>query len=155
MHLSRVAILASLVLAGATKVAAAQVYEGPAARRAEVFWSPADRFWTGGVAPRSCLRSGRKGPFPSAPRLQAAVYEQRGELIGEVRSTPAMAPKVVAQAQSCANEADSATTTYALLTDAERNWGVFRNAFSACLTRNNTAQYVGSMTLWIDQACNW
>jgi hypothetical protein len=66
-----------------------------------------------------------------------------------------MAPKVVAQARSCATEADSATTTYALLSDAERNWGVFRSAFSACLTRNNTAQYVGSMTLWIDQACNW
>jgi hypothetical protein len=155
MHVSRVAILAGLALAGSAAAAAAQVYEGPAAYRTEVFWSPADRFWTGGLAPQSCLRSGRRAPFGSAPRLQAAVYEQRGELIGEIRSTPAMAPKVVAQARSCATEADSATTTYALLSDAERNWGVFRSAFSACLTRNNTAQYVGSMTLWVDQACNW
>lgn len=33
--------------------------------------------------------------------------------------------------------------------------GVFRSAFSTCMARNHTAQYVGSMTLWIDQACNW
>jgi hypothetical protein len=66
-----------------------------------------------------------------------------------------MAPLVIAQARSCAVEADSVTTTRGLLTQADRNWGLFRAAFSACLARNNTAQYVGSMTLWIDQRCDW
>jgi hypothetical protein len=155
MNFSRAAFLASLVLAGSATAAAAETYQGAAAYRTAVFWSPADRFWSGGIAPQACLRSGRKAAFSAAPRLQAAVYEQRGELIGEIRAAPAMAPRVVAQAHSCANEADSATTTYALLTDADRNWGVFRSAFSTCMARNHTAQYVGSMTLWIDQACNW
>lgn len=155
MHFPRVAILAGLALAGSATTAAAEVYEGPAAYRTAVFWSPADRLWTGGVAAQSCLRSGRKVALSAAPRVQAAVYEQRGELIGEIRAEPIVAAKVVAQARSCATEADSATTTLALLTDADRNWGVFRQAFSVCLSRNNTAQYVGSMTLWIDQACNW
>jgi hypothetical protein len=155
MHLLRVIAVASLALAGSATTAAAEVYQGPAAYRTAVFWSPADRLWTGGVAAQSCLRSGRKAAFSAAPRVQAAVYEQRGELIGEIRAEPTVAAKVVAQARSCATEADSATTTLALLTDADRNWGVFRQAFSVCLSRNNTAQYVGSLTLWIDQACNW
>jgi len=155
MNFPRVAILAGLALAGSATTAAAEVYEGPAAYRTAVFWSPADRLWSGGVPAQSCLRSGRKAAYSAAPRIQAAVYEQRGELIGEIRAAPSLAAKVVAQARSCANEADSATTTLALLTDADRNWGVFRQAFSVCLSRNNTAQYVGSMTLWIDQACNW
>jgi hypothetical protein len=149
-------MVAGLVLAGSATTAAAEAYQGPAAYRTSVFWSPADRFWSGGVAPQACLRTGRKAAaLSAAPRLQAAAYEQRGELIGEIRAAPAIAPRVVAQAHSCATEADSATTTYALLTDADRNWGVFRSAFSTCMRRNNTAQYVGSMTLWIDQACNW
>ena len=148
-------MLAGLVLATSATGAAAQIYLGPAAYRTAVFWSPADRIWTGGVAPESCLRSGRKAALSAAPRLQAAVYEQRGELIGEIRSEPAMAPRVIAQAHSCATEADSATTTYALLTDAQRNWGVFHSAFSSCMVRNHSDRYVGSMTLWIDQACNW
>ncbi|THD80622.1 MAG: hypothetical protein E7812_07790 [Phenylobacterium sp.] len=170
MHSTRLAVVASLVLAAmaaagsagaatnaaATNMAAtSQAYAGPAAYRTEVFWSPAERLWSGGVSPGACLRSGRRTPHPVTPRLQAASYEQDGELIGEIRSAPAMVPVVVAQARSCAVEADSATTTYALLTDAERNWGVFHNAFATCMSRNHTAQYVGSMTLWIDQRCNW
>ena len=143
------------MLGGAATRAAAEPYQGAHAYRTAVFWSPADRFWTGGVEPEQCLKNGKRAAFSAAPRLQAAVYERRGELIGEIRATPVLAPHVIAQARSCATEADSATTTYALLTDADRNWGVFRNAFSVCMTRNNTAQYVGSMTLWIDQACNW
>ena len=155
MNFRSAAVLAGLVLAGSATAAAAETYQGPRAYRTEVFWSPADRFWTGGVAAQACLRSGRKVAYSAVPRAQEAAFEQRGELIGEIRAAPAIAPKVVAQAHSCANEADSATTTYALLTDAERNWGVFHKAFSSCMARNNTAQYVGSMTLWIDQACNW
>ena len=159
MFSPRLAGLASLALAAAAatsaKAATTEAYAGPAAYRTEVFWSPAERLWTGGVPAGACLRSGRRTAHPVTPHLQAASYEQDGELIGEIRSAPAMVPVVVAQAKSCAVEADSATTTYALLTDAERNWGVFRGAFSTCMARNNTAQYVGSMTLWIDQRCNW
>ena len=170
MFSARLAVLASLALAtmaaagsaqaaattaATTAATANQAYQGPTAYRTEVFWSPAERLWSGGVPSGACLRSGRRTPHPVTPRLQAASYEQDGELIGEIRSAPAMIPVVVAQARSCAVEADSATTTYALLTDAERNWGVFHNAFATCMSRNHTAQYLGSMTLWIDQRCNW
>jgi len=155
MKFAGAAILAALALAGVVQSASAEPYQGGKAYRTAVFWSPADRFWTGGVDPQSCLRNGATGTFGAAPRLQAAMLERTGELIGEIRATPVMAPKVIAQAHACATEADSATTTYALLTDAERNWGVFSRAFSVCMARNNTAQYVGSMTLWIDQACIW
>ena len=158
MHAVRVLVLASLalVVAGARAEAAtsaADGYRGPGAYRTEVFWNPADRFWTGGLAPDGCSAAGRRAA-PIA-RVRRAVYQQRGELIGEIRAEPARVPAVVAQAHSCAREADSATTTYALLTDADRNWGVFQKAFSMCMTRNNQAQYVGSMTLWIDQSCDW
>lgn len=149
------AMWAALALATLATPAAAETYQGARAYRTAVFWSPADRFWTGGVEGAACLRNGRHVAAPAAPRLQAASYQTTGELIGEIRAAPALASKIVAQAHSCATEADSATTTYALLTDAERNWGIFQSAFSVCMARSNTAQYVGSMTLWIDQACNW
>jgi hypothetical protein len=153
-------MLAGLALAAAmvgahAGAATTGAYPGAAAFRTAVFWSPADRFWTGELAPGACLRSGRRLARAVIPRLQAAAYQQTGELIGEIRAEPAMAPVVIAQARRCAVEADSATTTRALLTAAERNWGLFRSAFSGCMSRNNTAQYVGSMTLWIDQRCDW
>jgi len=150
---------AALALAAAAAATGARAdtapYLGAAAYRTAVFWSPADRLWSGDLAPQACLRSGRKASLPALPRFQAARFEQSGELIGEILSTPAMAPRVIAQARSCALEADSATTTQALLTQAERNWGTFSSAFSACLARNDTARYVGSMTLWIDRRCDW
>lgn len=154
MQLARVAVLAGLMLAAVGSEAKAQAYEGPAAYRTAVFWNPADRFWSGGLAPDGCTTAGRRVPLPAA-RVRTAIYQQRGELIGEIRAEAARVPAVIAQAHSCATEADSATTTFALLTDADRNWGVFQRAFSTCMSRNNAAQYVGSMTLWIDQRCDW
>lgn len=147
--------LAALCAAAGARAETNEAYLGPGAYRTAVFWSPADRLWSGDLAPEACLRSGRKASLIAVPRLQAARFAQSGELVGEILSTPELAPRVIAQAKSCAIEADSATTTQALLTDAERNWGTFRSAFSACLTRNKTAQYVGSMTLWIDRRCDW
>jgi hypothetical protein len=157
MTFSRVALCAGLALAASMAAASAradtEAYQGPEAYRTAVFWSPADRLWAGAVTPGACLVSGKRGAF--AQRTPIAAYEQSGELVGEIRSTPAHAPQVIAQAKSCAVEADSATTTRALVTAAEANWGTFRSAFSACMSRNHEAQYVGSMTLWIDQRCNW
>lgn len=153
MHVGRVVALAALALVAAGGRARAETYEGPAAYRTVVFWNPADRFWTGGLPPEACSAAGRQAS--PTTRVRTAIYRRRGELIGEIRAEPARAPTVIAQAHSCASEADSATTTYALLTDADRNWGVFQSAFSMCMTRNNQAQYVGSMTLWIDQSCDW
>lgn len=157
MQLRPVALIAGLALAAVAGASArAEVYPGASAYRTEVFWAPADRLWSGGIAPQTCERNGRhRSLVGAAPRLQAAVYEQRGELIGEIRSEPAQAPKVLAQARSCATEADSATTTEALLRDAGRNWSTFSAAFASCLARNNASQYVGSMTLWIDERCDW
>jgi hypothetical protein len=159
MHPARAAIAAAAALAAlaaATGVRADTLpYLGAAAYRTAVFWSPADRLWSGQLAPQACLRSGRTAPATAAPRFQAARFEQSGELVGEILSTPAMAPRVIAQARACALEADSATTTRALLTEAERNWATFAGAFTACLTRNDAARYVGSMTLWIDRRCDW
>jgi hypothetical protein len=145
MRFSRVALCAGLALAASMAAASAradtEAYQGPEAYRTAVFWSPADRLWAGAVTPGACLVSGKRGAF--AQRTPIAAYEQSGE------------PQVIAQAKSCAVEADSATTTRALVTAAEANWGTFRSAFSACMSRNHEAQYVGSMTLWIDQRCNW
>jgi hypothetical protein len=153
--LASTALFAAAGARAGTNEAYNDAYLGPGAYRTAVFWSPADRLWSGDLAPEACLRSGRKASLIAAPRLQAARFEQSGELVGEILSTPELAPRVIAQAKSCAIEADSATTTQALLTETERNWGTFRSAFSACLTRNKTAQYVGSMTLWIDRRCDW
>lgn len=149
-----VALAACLALVAASGQARADVYQGPEAYRTMVFWYQADRFWTGGLAPQGCTAAGSRAPL-AASRVRTAVLQQRGELIGEIRALPAQAPAVIAQAHSCAAEADSATTTQDLLTHAQRNWGVFQTAFSMCMARNKQAQYVGSMTLWIDQRCDW
>jgi hypothetical protein len=157
MQFRRVAFCAGLALAASTAAAAAHAdtekYQGPEAYRTAVFWSPADRLWAGAVTPGACSVAGKRAA--AIAHTPVAAYEQRGELIGEIRSSPAKAPEVLAQAKSCAVEADSATTTRALVTAADANWGTFRTAFSACMTRNHEAEYVGSMTLWIDQRCNW
>ncbi|MFC3070525.1 hypothetical protein [Phenylobacterium soli] len=154
MQAARIVALALLGLFATGTQAAAETYEGPSAYRTAVFWNPAERLWTGGLAPDGCTAAGHRAPMAAA-KVRTAVYQQRGELIGEIRALPAQAPLVIAQAHSCATEADSATTTYALLTEADRNWSLFRKAFSACMSRTNQAQYVGSMTLWIDQRCDW
>jgi hypothetical protein len=157
MQFRRVACCVGLALAASAAAAAAhadtEAYQGPDADRTAVFWNPADRLWSGAVTPGACMTSGKR--VAAAAHTPVAAYEQRGELIGEIRSTPAKAPEVLAQAKSCAAEADSATTTRGIVTAAEANWGTFRSAFSACMSRNHQAEYVGSMTLWIDQRCNW
>jgi hypothetical protein len=129
--------------------------EGMAAHRTEVFWTPADSLWAEALGPTTCTAGRRVQPYSPSPRLQQATFERRGELIGEILTSADQAPAVIAQAHSCAVEADSATTTQALLTDSGRNWTTFHRALSACLVRNKTDRYVGSMTLWIDQLCSW
>lgn len=154
MLTGRVAALACLALIALGAQARAEVSQGQEAYRTMVFWYQADRLWTGGLEPEGCNAAGAHAPLAAA-RVRTAVYQQRGELIGEIRAQPAEARAVVAQAHSCALEADAAVTTYALLTDAERNWGLFHTAFSTCMRRNNQAEHLGSMTLWIDQSCDW
>lgn len=152
MHAGRMVVLAGLALMCVGARARAEEYAGPAAYRTAVFWNPADRFWSGSLAPGGCNGAGRAGPLAAGVR---AAFQRQAELIGEIRALPAQAPLVLAQAHACAAEADSTVTTAALLTEAERNWGLFQKAFSICMTRSNQAQYVGSMTLWIDQRCDW
>jgi hypothetical protein len=150
-----------VILAGAVAAIAcamsdqAAAREGMAAHRTEVFWTPADSLWAGILGPSTCTAGKHVQAFSPSPRLQQATFERRGELVGEILSPAEQAPAVIAQARSCAVEADSATTTQALLTDSNRNWTTFHRAFSACLVRNKTDRYVGSMTLWIDQLCSW
>lgn len=146
------AALAVLIWSAPSQAAA---HEGPAAHRTEVFWTPADSLWEGLLGPATCTGGRKVQSYSPSPRLQQATFEHRGQLIGEILSSAEQAPGVIAQARSCALEADSATTTQALLTDSVRNWGTFHRALNACLVRNKTDQYVGSMTLWIDQLCSW
>ena len=147
--------MAGLVAAAAGVGDLGEHHSGVTAARTAVFWTAADRIWSGGVPDKACLASGRTLPFTEAQAVRSAVYSRRGEVIGEFRATAAQTPAVVAQARSCASEADAATTTYALLTEADRSWGVFRQAFAACMSDHQQAQYMGSMTLWIDERCDW
>ena len=133
----------------------AEAYKGAAAYRTEVFWTPADSLWEGVLGPATCTSGLNFHDYAPSPRLQQATFERRGELIGEILSTPDEAASVLAQAHTCALEADAATSTQALLTDSARNWTTFHQALNACLARNNTDRYVGSMTLWIDELCSW
>ena len=86
--------------------------------------------------------------------LVAELSEER-RMIGELRASPAQAPAILTSARACALEAGTATTVPAMLTRSREGWSTFQTAFATCMTKQGTAKSVGSMTLWIDQRCNW
>ena len=150
-----VALAGAVIALALVTTARAASHEGVAAHRTAVFWTPADSLWEGALGPATCTGGRYVREYSPSPRLQQATFERRGQLVGEIFGSAAQAASVLAQARSCAVEADSATSTQALLTDSSRNWSTFHRAMSACLVRNKTDKYVGSMTLWIDQLCSW
>jgi hypothetical protein len=121
------------------------------------FIRTADRFWSGRLEPAPCARPNvRRNAFALAtPRLRTATRERRGELIGEILSPPLMAQLVAAKARACAANAGETAPAPALLARGAAGLSQFQAAFSACMVREDAAQYVGSMTLWIDTACSW
>lgn len=157
MRFGHLAFGSLAAMAVVTSAAADDRWRGAAAARKEIFWNPADTFWAAGADGEICARGGvRKVSASEAlPRLRTALYERRGQLVGEIRSPPSLFSTVVAQARSCANEAGSAATIGGLLKPTPASWSTFHAAFSTCMVRNHAAQYVGSMTLWVDQRCVW
>jgi hypothetical protein len=121
------------------------------------FIHTADRFWSGRLELAPCARPNvrRNGLALATPRLRAATRESRGELIGEILSPPPMASLVAAKARDCASAAGEAAPAPVLLAQGAAGFSQFHAAFSACMVREDAAQYVGSMTLWIDSDCNW
>jgi hypothetical protein len=121
------------------------------------FIRTADRFWSGRLELAPCARPNvrRNGLALATPRFHAATRERRGELIGEILSPPLMAPLVTAKARDCAANAGETAPAPVLLAEGAAGFSQFHSAFSACMVREDAAQYVGSMTLWIDNDCNW
>ncbi|MET0274729.1 MAG: hypothetical protein ABW360_17215 [Phenylobacterium sp.] len=152
MGLGKLAIAALLGWVVATS-ARAETYES-APKTSVGFIRTADRFWSGAVELAPCARPDvRRHRFALiTPRFLTASQERRGELIGEILSPPPLARLVAAKARDCASAAGESPV---LLTQGPAAFSRFRGAFSACMAEQDAAQYVGSMTLWIDNHCNW
>jgi hypothetical protein len=147
--------LALAALSGWAVASCAQAETYESVPKASIgFIRTADRFWSGAVPLAPCARPNvRRNLFALAtPRFLTASQERRGELIGEILSPPPLARLVAAKARDCASSAGEPPV---LLTQGAPAFSRFRNAFSACMAEQDAAQYVGSMTLWIDNHCNW
>jgi hypothetical protein len=147
--------LAAATLLHATPAAAQAV--APAPRASLGFWGPADSFWreTAELAP--CSRTGAvRSPLSAvAPRLRLAGQARHAELLGEILGPAPLAPLVVAKARACVAAPGVSETVPVLLADGAGGFKRFQSAFAACMAGQGAAQYVGSMTLWIDRSCNW
>jgi hypothetical protein len=130
----------------------------PAPKTEVGFIRTADRLWAGSMSSlEACVRPRARRRLITLflPRQHYAVQERRGELIGEFLTPPPVAPAVFDRARACAAAAGSAATTPVMLTGGAPGMAKFQTAFSSCMAEHQAAQYVGSMTLWIDNQCIW
>ncbi|WP_395671638.1 hypothetical protein [Phenylobacterium sp.] len=122
------------------------------------FIRTADRLWAGSMSTlEACVRSRARPRLVALflPRQPHALRERRGELIGEFLTPAPVAPAVFDRARSCATLAGAAATTPAMLAGGAPGLAKFQAAFSTCMAEHQASQYVGSMTLWIDNQCVW
>jgi hypothetical protein len=136
--------------------AAAQANEQ--AERASIgFWGPADTFWRDAVELPPCSRADvrRNSLTVSTPRYRVASQERHAELLGEIVGPPRLVQLVIAQARSCVAAPGVSDTAPGLIANGAAGFSRFHSAFSACMAREGAAQHIGSMTLWIDNHCNW
>jgi hypothetical protein len=119
------------------------------------FQGPADRLWEGSVALPACTRERSRLMAMIAPRGRLARQERRGEVIAEFVGPPPIAAATVAQARQCAASAGDEATAPVLLTGGAQGFTRFQSAFSVCMAKADQPQAVGSMTLWVDNRCNW
>jgi hypothetical protein len=150
MHIKRLALAALLGFVMVSPAAAELRWPLPKASIG--FLRPADSFWTGAVELAPCARPDiRRTRFAVVtPRFHAASQERRGELVGEILAPPARVQQVAAKARDCASATGEAPV---LLTGGAPAFAQFRTAFRACMADEDAA--LGSMTLWIDNHCNW
>lgn len=159
MHLKSLAFAAALVLACVAPVATA-AQTSTASRKVSIgFLRTADTFWTGSMPLAPCVRSRprlrRLLVSDVTPRVLTATQERHGELVGELLAPPPLVAAATAAARRCATAATQATGAPALLADGLRGWSRFHAAFAACLVKQHAEAYVGGMTLWVDNRCNW
>ncbi|MCR5879423.1 hypothetical protein [Phenylobacterium sp. J367] len=150
--------MALAVSAGAAQAAdsgAGVAVAGARATASVGFEGPSDRLWTGVSTNEECVGPRRRRLLSLfQPAQRYAVAERRGELIGEFL-TPTPAPQVVAAARSCAAAAGDNATARIMLAGGPTGLVRFQRAFSACMTQHDAGQAVGSLTLWVDNHCNW
>lgn len=153
MRLSWVGLGLGLALL-ASPAMAASAEAGP---RTLIMWHPSDRLWAGVLAAQGCgLRTTEPvGDLTLATPFRRAVWERRGELVAELRSSGLLSLTTLATARMCAARAADVATTPAMLTAAVETWSTFQGALASCLQSEGAAKNVGSMTLWVDTSCNW
>lgn len=145
-----------MALATATVAEAADTPYQPTPKANVGFAGPADSLWAGSLTTEQCVTPRRRRLLTFfQPKQRYAVAESRGELVGEFRASAPLPASLVATARSCAASAGETATTRLLLTGGAPGFSRFQTAFAACMTQHDAAQAVGSMTLWIDNRCNW
>lgn len=145
-----------MALAAATAAEAADSTYQPTPKVNVGFAGPADSLWSGSLTTERCVTPRRRRLLTFfEPRQRYALAESRGELVGEFRAAGPLPASLVATARSCAAAAGETATTRLMLTGGAPGFSRFQTAFAACMTQHDAAQAVGSMTLWIDNRCNW
>jgi hypothetical protein len=116
----------------------------------------AGALWEGAVELAPCARGPlRTVRFAQAtPAFRMASQHRYGRLIGEIKASGAAGPQALAKARDCASAAGAGSALPVMAAQRGREFAKFRTAFSRCMT-GDAATYVGSLTLWIDERCDW
>ncbi|WP_334165054.1 hypothetical protein [Phenylobacterium sp.] len=145
-----------MAIAVATAAEAADTPYQPASKTSVGFAGPAGSLWSGSLTSEQCVTPRRRRLLTFfEPRQRYALAESRGELIGEFRASTPLPASIVTTARACATVAGETATTRLMLTGGAPGFSRFQTAFAACMSQHDAAQAVGSMTLWIDNRCNW
>lgn len=141
----------------ASPAAAASADAGEADARTHIMWFPSDRLWTAALPAQGCSARAiaPTGELALASPVRLAAFERRGELIAELRTTQVLSLAALTTARMCAARAAHTATAPAMLTAAVETWSTFQGALARCLHSEGASSSVGSMTLWVDNRCNW
>ena len=119
------------------------------------FQGPSDRLWAGAVELPACPRPRPRRLSLIAPRHRLALQERRGEVVAEFAGSGPVATTTLVQARQCAARAGEEATPLLLLTGGAPGFSKFQTAFASCMAKADQPAAVGSMTLWVDNDCNW
>jgi hypothetical protein len=149
--MSRTSLVVAAALAAPT-LAWAQAPE-PVPRSAVGLPHPAGTIWRGSVALAPCARPALRRLILArlTPPVRTAAQERDGELVGEFLAPAPMMAEAARTAQACA----AAAASPALLLDGGRSWPAFHQAFAACMAAQHAETFIGGMTLWVDNRCDW
>ena len=155
IRMRAVALGGGAIFAAFVALPAVAVAEGACPKTMVGFLGPSDRLWEGAVELPACARPRPRLISLITPRARVARQERRGEVIAEFSGSGPVDVGTLAQARQCAASAGQEATPRLLLTGGATGFSKFQSAFASCMAKADQPAAVGSMTLWVDNHCNW